>query len=273
MNQALKAGRIASKNENQIKKILDEVGKMVSKIPMGNTPPETGMLIYKKISEITGNFDPYKEIKKKNMDEAISLLPMMEEFLNNSEDRLLAAIRLAIAGNVIDLGVNREFDIKTAIEEVFDQDFAICDYDDFKQKLSESEEILYLGDNSGEAVFDKILIREIGKPVIYVVKENPIINDITLEEAKYLEIDKIAKIISSGMEAPGTIIKMCNKDFIKKFNEAKIIISKGQGNYEGLSGIDAPIFFMLRAKCPVIARDINVSIDSIILENNKRSER
>ena len=272
MNQALKAGKIASKEDEKIKKILNEVGKMIEDIPMENTPPETGMLIYKKISEITNNPDPYKDIKKKNMDEAISLLPMIEKILDESEDRLLTAIRLAIAGNVIDLGVNREFDIKTAIDEVLKQDFAICDYEDFKQKLAESEEIIYLGDNSGEAVFDKILIREIGKQVTYVVKEKPIINDITLEEAKYLEINKIAKIISSGMEAPGTIIKMCNEEFVKFFYDAKIIISKGQGNYEGLSGIDAPIFFMLRAKCPVIAKDINVPIDSIILENNKKGD-
>ncbi len=272
MNQALKAGRIASNDENTIKQILNEVGKMVEDIPMENTPPETGMLIYQKISEISGNPDPYKKIKKKNMDEAISLLPMLEEIIDKSDDRLLTAIRFAIAGNVIDLGVNREFDIKTALNEVLTQDFAIFDYDDFKQKLAETDEILYLGDNSGEAVFDKILIREIGKPVTFVVKEKPIINDITINEAKYLGIDKIAKIISSGMEAPGTIINMCNDEFVKKFYSSKIIISKGQGNYEGLSGINVPIFFMLRAKCPVIAKDINVPIDSIILENNYKKE-
>ena len=273
MTQALKAGRIASNNDEEIKQILNEVGKMIKDIPMENTPPETGVMVYKKVSEITGNPDPYQEIKKKNMDEAVSLLPLMENILDSSEDRLLSAIKLAIAGNVIDLGVNRDFDIKTAINEVMKQDFAVFDYEDFKQKLAETDEILYLADNSGEAVFDKILIREMGKNVTFVVKEHPIINDITETEARYLGIDKIAKIISSGMEAPGTIIKMCNKNFMEEFHNSKLIISKGQGNYEGLSGINAPIFFMLRAKCPVIAKDIQVPIDSIILENNNRYRR
>ena len=105
-----------------------------------------------------------------------------------------------------------------------------------------------------------------GKPATFVVREIPVINDITLKEAKKIGIDKIAKIVSSGTTAPGTILPLCNKEFIKKFNNADMIISKGQGNYEGLSGVTRSIFFLLKAKCPVIAGNIGVEEDDIILK-------
>jgi len=269
MNQALRAGRIATNDEQKIKKLLDEVGMLIQKIPMGNTPPETGAIIYEKISEITGNNDPYQKIKEKNIEHALHLYPELKQKVKASDDSLLTAIRLAVAGNVIDLGVNKEFDIVKDVEIILHQEFAVFDYELFKQELNKAKEILYLGDNAGEAVFDKILIEELGKPVTFVVREIPLINDITFKEAKLIGIDKVAKVISSGTTAPGTILNLCNKDFLEKFKNADMIISKGQGNYEGLSGINRSIFFLLKAKCPVIARDIGVKENDIILKGIK----
>jgi len=269
LNQALRAGRIATNDETKIKKLLDEVGAMIKEIPMENTPPETGAIIYQKISEITGNFDPYKAMKEKNIAHALHLYPELKEKVEKSDDRLLTAIRLAVAGNVIDLGVDKEFDIVEDVEKILHQEFAVFDYEFFKQDLQKANEILYIGDNSGEAVFDKILIEELGKPVTFVVREIPIINDITSNEAKQIGIDKIAKIISSGTTAPGTILELCNQNFIQKFNDADLIISKGQGNYEGLSGVKRSVFFLLKAKCPVIARNVGVRENDIILKGTK----
>lgn len=266
MNQALRGGRIATGDEKKIKKLLGEVGMLIQKIPMDNTPPETGEIIYKKISEITGNYDPYKKIKEKNIKHAQFLYTGLKQEVKKSENRLLTAVRLAVAGNVIDLGVGKEFNIEKSINKILHQNFAVFDYDMFKRELKAAKEIIYIGDNSGEAVFDKILIEEIGKPVTFVVREIPVINDITIKEAKKIGIDKIAKIISSGTTAPGTILKLCNKEFIEKFKNADMIISKGQGNYEGLSGVNRSVFFLLIAKCPVIARNIGVKEDDIILK-------
>ncbi|RLC48592.1 MAG: hypothetical protein DRI23_10300 [Candidatus Cloacimonadota bacterium] len=266
MNQALRAGRIATNDEQKIKKLLDEVGMLIQKIPMENTPPETGALIYKKVSEITGNNDPYQKIKEKNIEHAMHLYPELKQKVKKSDDSLLTAIRLAVAGNVIDLGVDKEFNIVKDIETILHQEFAIFDYELFKQELNNAKEILYIGDNAGEAVFDKILIEELGKPVTFVVREIPVINDITSKEAKIIGIDKVAKIVSSGTTAPGTILEICNKDFIQRINEADMTISKGQGNYAGLSGINRSIFFLLKTKCPVIARNLDVKENDIILK-------
>jgi len=266
VDQALRAGRIATEDETKLKRLLDEVGAMFSDIPLENTPPETGKLIYEKVREITGEFDPYKELKEESTEKALALYPALKQNVENADDALLTAIRIAIAGNTIDFGPHREFDIEKEMAEVLTKEFAICDYDAFKDRLEQTNEILYLGDNAGEAVFDRILIEALQKPVTYVVRAVPVINDVTYGDAIQAGIDDVATILSSGTSAPGTIIRTCNAKFKEIYNNSKFIISKGQGNYEGLSNESRPIFFLLKAKCHVIAHDIGVTVGDIVLK-------
>ncbi len=266
MSQALRAGRIATKDEEKIKELLDDVGCMLKDIPMESTPPETGDLIYKKVREITGVEDPYKRIKEFHIKEALALYPKLKQLINNSPNKLLTAIRIAIAGNVIDLGVGKEFNILEDVEKILVQKFAIFDFEKFKFQLKKAESILYLGDNAGESVFDRILIEEMGKPVTYIVREVPVINDVTIEDAISSGLNNVAEIISSGSSAPGTILDLCNDAFLENFNNADMIISKGQGNYEGLSNVDRSVCFLLKAKCQVIANNLQVKENDIVLK-------
>ena len=205
LEQALRAGRIATDDENQIKKILDEVGMMLASIPLESTPPETGRLIYHKVSEITGNLDPYREIKRESTKRGLLLYPSLKKEVEKSDDRLLTAIRIAITGNVIDFGANWGFNLENDLEEILNKDFAIFHYDVFKRCLNRTEKILYIGDNAGECVFDRILIEEMKKPVIYVVRDIPIINDATYEDAAEAGINRVATIMSSGADGPGAV--------------------------------------------------------------------
>ena len=266
MDQALRAGRIATDDERIIKKLLDAVGAMMKDIPLENTPPETGEIIYRKVREITGVTDPYKEVKKANIEEALSLYPELKKIVKESDNSLLTAIRIAIAGNVIDLGVNKKFNLVEDVRKILKQDFAILDFEKFEKQLEIAGSVLYLGDNAGESVFDKILIEELNKPVTYVVREIPVINDVTKEDAIASGINEVAEIISSGTTAPAVILRLCNNEFIERFNNSKMIISKGQGNYEGLSDVKQPVFFLLKAKCFVIANDLNVEENDIVLK-------
>jgi len=197
VDQALRAGRIATDNEKILKRILDEVGMMLRDIPLESTPPETGMLVYEKVREITGEFDPYKELKIESAEKALALYPYLKRIVETSNDKLLTAIRMAITGNVIDFGPNRDFDIEEEIDDVLNKDFEIYDYDKFKDGLDKTNEILYLGDNAGEAVFDRILIAALKKLVTYVVRDVPVINDVTYEDAIQAGIDEVASIVSS----------------------------------------------------------------------------
>ena len=266
VDQALRAGRIATDDEKILKRILDEVGMMLRDIPLESTPPETGMLVYEKVREITGEFDPYKELKIESTEKALALYPSLKRIVEQSNDKLLTAIKMAIAGNVIDFGPNKVFDIEEEIDVVLKKEFAIYDYDKFKDGLDKTNEILYLGDNAGEAVFDRILIEELKKPVTYVVRDVPVINDVTYEDALQAGIDEVARIVSSRTSAPGTILKTCNAEFKEEYNNSNFIISKGQGNYEGLSNEKRPIFFLLKVKCHVIAHDIGVNVGDIVLK-------
>ena len=266
LNQALRAARIATDDEKKVKEVLDEVGMMLKDIPLESSPPESGRLIYRKVSEITGNGDPFREIKDKSTKNALSLYPSLKSHVEKSDDRLLTAIRIAIAGNVIDFGPDRSFDIEKDTVKTLKKDFIVCDYDRFKDCLDKADEILYIGDNAGECVFDKVLIEEMKKPTIYVVRNTPVINDATYEDAVKAGIDKVATILSSGTDAPGTVLKTCNSEFMDVYKNSKFIISKGQGNYEALSNEKSPIFFLLTVKCQVIANDIGAVEGNIILK-------
>jgi len=238
---------------------------MLETISLESTPPESANLIYQKVRENTGNNDPYKELKDENTQKALTLYPSLKRQIERSNDKLLTAIRIAIAGNVMDFGANTVFDIDKEIDEALKKDFGICHYSAFASCLNEASDVLYIGDNAGESVFDRILIEQIKKPTIYVVRDIPVINDATYEDAVQAGIDKVATIISSGTSAPGTILKTCNAEFIKTYKNSKFIISKGQGNYEALSNEKRPIFFLLKTKCRVIANDIGVNEGDIVL--------
>lgn len=264
-SQALKASRMVTSDERSIWQILKKVSLSLPDVSFGATPPEIGREIYHIVSEMTGIKDPYLKIKEQCTHQALSLYPDLKKLIDSSRDRLMTSVRLSIAGNVIDFGANADFNLKKDVETILSQEFAINHYQEFCETLNSAQKILYLADNAGETVFDRIFIEELPKPVIYVVRESPIINDATREDALLSGIDKVAEILSSGCDAPGTILKFCSDEFLEVFHSADLIISKGQGNYEGLTNEDRPIFFLLKAKCRVIAQDIGVKQGSIIL--------
>ncbi|MBI9052667.1 MAG: DUF89 family protein [Bacteroidales bacterium] len=266
VNQAFKTANIATNDPDKVKAVLDSVGDMIKSIPMENTPPETGNHIYQKIREITSNHDPYKEIKKAHIQEAKYLYPKLKNLIKESSDQLLTAIRIAIAGNVIDMGVDKDFNIINDIQKILKQDFAIFDYEAFKDQCNKAKSVLYIGDNAGESVFDCLLIEEMSKPTVFVVRDIPVLNDCIIDDAIDSGLGEVSEIISSGSTAPATILNLCNDDFLNRFNSADFIISKGQGNYEGLSKVDQKVFFLLKAKCKVIANDLNVKEDAIVLK-------
>lgn len=266
MQQALNTARLATSDGNSIKKVLENIGSQLKDIPMHLTPAETGQIVYREVKKVTGVSDPYKALKKAHIREAKVLVPQLKKMVEQSDDPLLTAIRIAIAGNVIDLGINKTFDLVKDVEKILAQDFAIFDYDSFRQQLDGAQNVLYLGDNCGESVFDKILIEQINKPVIFAVRSAPIINDVTMEEAIESGLDEVASLMESGCVAPGTILSQCTDTFMEAYHHADLIISKGQGNYEGLSEADRPIFFLLKAKCHVIAKDLGVHEGDIVLK-------
>jgi len=229
--------------------------------------------IHQLIRKLTGVQDPYRRIKDRFNRLALQMYPELKNHVATSADPLETAVRLAIAGNIIDFGVNSDLEeshIEIIIAESLTAPLDMGVLEDFKQAAAQAENILYLGDNAGEIVFDRLLIELLGcKRITLVVKAGPIINDATIEDAIDTGLSDVVKVIDNGSDAPGTILRSCSESFRRRFNEADLIIAKGQGNYETLNNADKEIFFILRAKCPVIARHLGCEIGSLVLTKNE----
>jgi len=264
-SQILKTARLLSLTEEQTREAIDRFSGLLPGLPDTATPAGIGRELYLILSELSGDPDPYRGIKKQCTRLALDMYPRMKERVRAAGDPLKEALRIAVAGNFIDFGTTEQVDLKAGLEEILDQEFVIDHYRELRDSLDKSDEILMLGDNAGETVFDRVLIEELGLPVRYVVREAPMINDATRDDAEMAGIDRAAEVISSGCVAPGTIRRFCSPEFWQTLQEASLIISKGQGNFEGLSDEALPIFFLLKAKCMAVAREIGVAQGSILL--------
>jgi hypothetical protein len=258
---------MATRDEAKQEIVLRRVLSKLRKTSFTKTPPEIADGIHYLIRTVTKNPDPYKKVKERYNRIALAMYPNLKRKVAHSRNRLLTATRLAIAGNIIDFGPGVKFDIEKTVREVLVQDFAINNFDRFKRKLDESSNIIYVADNAGEIVFDRILLEELeDKKITFVVKGGPVLNDATIEDARSVGINKIAKIARVSNGAPGTGPKRNSKRFINWLKNAEVVISKGQGNYEALSEVNANIFFLLKIKCPVIARDLGAKIGDIVIK-------
>ena len=276
--QALEAAKLAGADKKIQKKLLDEVAKVIPDFPLTSSPPEMSLMIHKIIKKLTHNPDPYYTIKNKSNKLALSLYNDLKKKISKSPDKLRTAVEIAIAGNIIDYGVKNSLDIEKELKKILKEEKKVIlhentklfNYKLFQKNIEKAQTILYLGDNAGEIIFDCILIELIkkldkNKKIIFAVRHKPIINDAVMEDALSCGIDKVAEIISSGCEAPSTVLSMCSKKFLQIFNQADMIISKGQGNFEGLSEENRSVFFLFIAKCPVIAEYVGANVGDFIL--------
>ncbi len=271
--QALDAARLASDDPDVHEIVLRKALRAVSEMDMRRTPPEMGALIYRIVGQYTNNNDPYKEIKKRFNQFALDLYPDLVKIRDDSPNSFETAARLAISGNIIDFGVGVAVDKKLLVktiektlnEELFGNAKA------FEEAVNKASKIIYLGDNSGEIVFDRILIEQIiamkgsADNLIFVVRGEPVINDITMVDAYETGMSEIVNVIDNGQGYPGTVLSKCSADFLQYFNEADLVISKGQGNYETLSNVDKNTFFLLKAKCSVVAKDLGCDIGRSVI--------
>jgi len=224
------------------------------------------------LNQMTLKKDPYSEIKKKSNDQILQLYPELKQRIHNSDNPFNTALRLAIAGNIMDYAIFEDFCVESTITSVLNNGFAIDHSIELKTALSKAESVLYIGDNAGEIVFDKLFIELIMHPsLIYAVRGAAVSNDATMEDAEYVGMDIVADLISNGYDAPSTILSKCSDEFTRIFNKADVIISKGQGNLEGLLPLnDKRIFFLSMAKCDVIADFLKVPKNSCVVFNSLR---
>lgn len=232
----------------QVLKFLSEVDYQVS-------PPVMGRELHRMIRASLKNGDPYLEIKEKYNRMLLELYPSFKKMVEQSDSPFDTAMRLAIGGNVIDFGAKYQYDVMETIQQALEQDLSVDDSASLKKAVAGAKRLLYIGDNCGEIVLDKLFLEHLDvEEKIFVVRGGPVINDITLEDARYVGMEEVANVLTTGDDSPGAVWENTSAEFRKHFMEADVVISKGQGNLEGLMEVKhKQLYFMLVTKCELIA--------------------
>ena len=260
VRQACEAVRFVTDDQRSRERILRQVVFRLANESFEKTPPSIGGDIHRIVRRLSGESDPYVEIKKDSNELAMSLMPSLKARIKSSQDPFETAVRLAIAGNIIDSAqgdhISKE-KLKEAISECLEQPIRRDAINELREEIGKASNILYLADNAGEVFFDRLLIEELdGCRITFGVRGSPIINDALRDDARMAGIDTLVEVVDNGSDAPGTVVGECSEEFRSHFAEADLVIAKGQGNYETLSDERKMMFFLLKAKCPVIANDI-----------------
>ena len=270
INQSAKVSGAIGADKELSHKLTSTVEVLSKNFSYDENPPEIASYVYEKMAQIANKTDLYDEVKERSTKKALSFVPLLKGKLLESDNKLLTATKIAVAGNVIDLAAAVEFDLEEELTNVFERDFAFNDFEQFDGKLLNAKEVVILGDNVGEHIFDYMFIEVLKElyPAIkytYMVRGIPIINDVTMKEALAQGFDKLCNLVDSGVNTPGFMYNRATKEAQELFDKADLVISKGMGNYECLTPSHRKnICFLLKVKCQVVANSLNKEIADII---------
>lgn len=281
LRQALKAMRLCGIDEDRVFPVMKRIFQSAMDFNPSLSPPEMAMRIHRIIRMECGNEDPYHEIKSRAIAEVKGHESRIRSMIMGAESPFRAAVRFALVGNVLDFAIfdwnpeQLDEQLEMALHKTIDEQAL----DDFENAVKAADSIMYLGDNAGESVFDKLLIERFSrKRVIYAVRGGPAINDVIMSDALASGLDEVSVLLSNGSDAPGTLLDHVSREFMREFNAVDLIISKGQGNYESLSGLERNIYFLTQIKCPVIAHDLGSPMGAWVIASgmgrgNERKEK
>jgi len=256
VRQGLEASRFVTEDQDTQAEILREVLRLVADLDLTRQPVTFGQAIHRRVRELTAAADPYRSVKSEYNRLVGGVLPELARLVRASADPLVTAARLAIAGNVIDFavpGALQPDQVLTALRGALDEPFH-GDTEAFSAALTTARNVLYLLDNAGEIATDRLLVEEIGADrVTAVVRGGPIINDAVRADAVEVGLAELVEVIDNGSDAPGTVLTDCSESFLARLRAADLVVAKGQGNFETLSSVAVPVFFLFKIKCPVVA--------------------
>jgi damage-control phosphatase, subfamily I len=278
LNHGLDISRRVGLDEPGQRDVLNRIAGMIPTFDLETKPPTMSLEINRMIRELTGVEDPFFEEKRRSNDLAMAAADQVRRSISQAEDRLKRAVEYAIAGNIIDLGAKKDLDIDAEMEALVAGEEEQIERERpeafrlarFRQELEGASTLLYITDNAGEIVFDMLFIEVLqelfpGLSITVAVRDRPVINDATLEDARDVGLDRLVPVISSGSAAPGTPLELCSPDFLERFESADMVIAKGQGNYETLSDAPRPVYLLFKVKCPVVARSSGGELGDVML--------
>jgi len=275
VQQSLKVARMATADEKVHEAVLRDILRHASQLDL-TRPPMLGQWIYRQVRQRTGQDDPYLAVKQESNRLALALYPAWKQRILASENPLTAAVRLAIAANLIDFGIKGDLqpeDIPSALEKSFASRLE-GDADEFFDAVARAKDILFLADNAGELVFDRLFLELLARNNLTVaVKGGPAINDALRADAEAAGLPGLVEVIDNGTDGAGTLLDTCSAEFQRRFERAQLIIAKGQAHYETLEGCPRDLFFLLKVKCPLVGRHIGHEVGSLVIHRNRAPAR
>ena len=278
LRQTIETARLATSDVQLQKEAINRILIYLTDIDYNTPPPALGREVYSIIHRITGNNDPYKELKHKYNALGLAHYDELLRIVFKSDDPVMMAAKLAVVGNIIDFGAQShdQVNIKESVQNIAKIDFEINDFNRFIDDLKKARSVLYIADNAGEIVFDRLFIEilqryypEVGLEFKVAVRGAPIINDATREDAEMVGLDKIATIIENGDNAPATLLDRVSPEMKEAFTNADIIIAKGMGNYETLDDRTELIYYLLKVKCALVSKVIGAPVGSLVFKRNE----
>ena len=271
VSQGLNVARMVTSDGRVQEQILREVLRRASQADLTQSPPQFGRSLHQWVRELTGQVDPYLAVKQESNRLALALLPVWRERLRTAANPRQTAVKMAIAGNVIDYGIKGDLtaaQIPAALENSFAGPFT-GDVEEFFAAAERATEILFLADNAGELVFDRLLLELLPREKItVVVKGGPAINDALRADATVAGLDGWVAVTDTGCDGAGIVLETCSPEFQRRFARADLIIAKGQANFESLDGGGQNIFFLFKVKCAVVGRHIGQPVGTLVLHRN-----
>jgi uncharacterized protein with ATP-grasp and redox domains len=275
VKQVVRTARMAGLDAEGQKEAARAAMKVLADLDHGAAPAVLATCAIRAAEPLYRGKDAFEEIKRETTAEALALYeeirPGIVAQMSSMEpvDRVRLCAKLAAAGNIIDFGISSDFDLKATLEDSLRRDLAVDASEGLYEALQGADEVLLIGDNAGEIVFDRFLLDEVvhmGKRAYLSVKSGPILNDAVREDAVEAGIADPVSIIETGSSSLGVALEECSPDFLRLFRRAGVVISKGQANYETLDDAPREVFFILRIKCPVISDPMGIPTGTSILK-------
>lgn len=274
LQQGIRTAREHLETEEEQRDLVKSIIGEMAAVDSDASAPFIAHKIQRVLKEILKNPDPYFEEKQYYNQEMLKLEDEFAEMVESAVNPLKTALKLAAAGNIIDFGpghdLSRDSVLKT-IRGTMKKEYPNEVFLSLTSALKHSDKLLYLGDNTGEIVFDKVFVRTIKEvhphlQIYFATRGKPIINDVTEDDAYAVNMDSYASIINNGTDIPGTVLELCPDSFKKIFREADVIISKGQGNFESLCGTRHPnLFYIFLCKCSLFTERFGVNQNDMVL--------
>jgi len=280
MRQSLEAARFATPDAEIHEEVIRKVMNLVLEMGFQTPPPVIGQQVHRTIRALTNNPDPYLKVKQTFNELMFSRIDHFRDLITASSDPFDTAVRLAIAGNAIDFAIRANLepsDVDTAIEQALSQPIN-GDVDWLRKNIENASKILYLTDNAGEIVCDRLLIEQmLPKDIVACVRGMPVINDAMIDDARQVGLTEIVPVITNGNDGMGTVLEQCSQEFMAVFHEADLIISKGLGNYETLicyddSQLPQTVAYLFKAKCSFIAQFSGTQLGDCVIRIKKNTK-